>query len=406
MHDALGGGISPKHFGSLANAKIFEIMVEMVRSETPIDLITLRDALGARGHLTSVGDVAYLSSLDLDLPAVGHFDSYVDSVRSAGVRRRVVSAGKAMARIPDGTFTTDQLMTEMHKQVQEVVAMAEGSMRITTAQQAIDELCHQLDEGWDPGIPTHYTSLDVQLSGLRPGNLVVIAARPGMGKTSLAINMAHQQLAADDKQVLFFSLEMSSEEVAIRLLTAETEIPAQKIKVGALGQSEWREIHEARRSIGKFPLLIEDSCGVSIDQLSSKAREIQNVKGVDIIYVDYLQLMGGVSKSANRQEEVSAISRGLKVLAKELDVPIVAMSQLNRAVEGRPDKRPRLSDLRESGSIEQDADSVIMIYRKGYYQEVDTTNGLTQLLIEKNRHGPTGTVNLVWQPETQQFLNP
>jgi len=402
----MGGGISWRHFGSIANAKIYETMVDMARAETPLDLITLRDALSTRGHLSTVGDMAYLTSLDLDLPDTRHFSTYVDSVRSAGVRRRVVSAGKDLTRIPEGTFSTDQLLAELHKQVQDVVAMAEGSMRITTAQSAIDDLCHQLDEGWDPGIPTHYTSLDVQLSGLRPGNFVVIAARPGMGKTSLAINMAHQQMAEEDGSVLFFSLEMSSEEVATRLLTAETAIPQQKIKVGALGAAEWKSIHEARRTIGKFNLFIEDSGGLSLDQLASKAREIQNVKGVDIIYVDYLQLMGGLSKSANRQEEVSAISRGLKVLAKELNVPVVAMSQLNRSVEGRTNKRPRLADLRESGAIEQDADAVIMIYRKGYYQEVDTTNGVTQLLIEKNRHGPTGTVNLVWQPETQQFLNP
>ena len=405
IHDAMGAGVTTKHFGGIANAKIFESMVDMARDEIPLDLITLREFLDGRGHLSAVGDYGYLASLDLDLPDLRHFDSYVSSVRAAGVRRRVVAAGKTLTRIPEGTFTTDQLIEKLHKQVNDVLAMAEGTMRVTTAESAINDLVVQLKEGWNPGIETHYTSLDVQLSGLRPGNLFVIAARPGIGKTTLAINMAHMQLAVDEKTVLFFSLEMSSEELVTRMLTAETAIPQQKIKVGALSADEWREIEEARENIGEFKLFIEDSGGLTLDQLASKAREVHNIHGVDIIYVDYLQLMTGTGRS-NRQEDVAEISRGLKVLAKELNIPIVALSQLNRGVEGRTNKRPRLSDLRESGAIEQDADAVVMIYRPGEYKEVDNTNGATTLFIEKNRHGPTGAISLVWMPETQQFMNP
>jgi replicative DNA helicase len=406
IHTALGVGITPAHFGSIANAKIYETMEYMARQEMPIDLITLRDALDARGHLSTVGDMGYLSALDLDLPNTDYFASYLDGVRSAGVRRRVISVGKSFTRIPEGTFSTDQLLAEVHKQVQDVVAMTDGSMRVTTGEDAVDSLVEHLAEGWDPGIPSHYDALDVQISGLRPGNLLVIAARPGVGKTTMAINMAHMQMSLDQKTVLFFSLEMSAEEVVTKLLTAETGIPMQKIKVGALSESEWEAIEEARLAIGSFNFFIEDSAGVTLDQLASKAREFDNLHGLDIIYVDYLQLMTGSRGAGNRQEEVAEMSRGLKVLAKDLGIPIVAMCQLNRGVEARPSKRPRLSDLRESGAIEQDADAVVMIYRPGIYKEVDTTNGSTTLIIAKNRHGPSGSVNLAWKPDTQQFLNP
>lgn len=406
VHDAISAGITPTHFGSIANAKIYEVMRDMAREEIGIDFITLRDTLDSRGHLDTVGNVSYLTQLDIDLPDTAMFDDYLDQVRASGLRRRVVEAGKNLTRIPEGAFSSEELLSQMQQQVAEVMTLAGRSTQPLRMGDAVGTLVKDIRTGWNPGIPTHYTSLDVQLSGLRPGNFVVIAGRPGMGKTALAVNMAHQQCAIDKTKVAIFSLEMSAEELGLRILTAQSQIPMQKIKMSALSDHEWSIIEESQSSIDSFDLYVEDRAGTTMDQLASKARELCNNKGVEVIYIDYLQLMDGERGHSNRQEAVSQISRRLKLLAKELNIPIVVMCQLNREVEKRPDRRPRLSDLRESGSIEQDADSVIMVYRPGEYKEQDDTGGKTSLLIEKNRHGPTGSVTVFWHPETQQFLNP
>lgn len=405
---AKSDGLTSKHFGSLANKRIFESIERLASAGAGFDLITIRDDLTSIGQYDFIGGEAYLQSLDIELPDPSNFHSYVSAVRASGLRRATVAAGKRLARIDEGTFNSDQLLSTVSKEVQGIQKLAEGFLRVSSGIEAIDELVVALEEGIELGIASGYHGLDHKISGFRPGNLVVVAGRPGMGKTALILGMIHMQMLVQMKTPLIFSLEMANTELAIRLMSAQSQVPQAKIKTNTLGAEEWQSIAQARTKLSDYDLLIEDSGSLDIDKLAAKARELANTKQVDIIYIDYLQLMSGM-KGKSRNEEVGEITRGLKQLARELELPIVAVSQLSRAVESRSDKRPQLSDLRDSGSIEQDADSVIFLYRPGYYQEqrkgVDNSGGVTDLIIAKNRSGPTGSVQVQWVPETSQFKN-
>lgn len=407
LHSARAMGLSDDHFGSLRHKKIWRAMVGMANSSSPIDMITMKAWLEAEGSLELVGGAGYLSQLDLDMPDPSNMEAYVDAVKASAVRRKVIDVGKSLTRVPDGSYSTNELLEQVHKNVQEVVDLADTGAIITSGEDAINDLVERLEDGVDLGIKSGYDGLDLKLGGMRAGNLIIIAGRPGMGKTAFALNMSSVQMCMNPgKRVAVFSLEMSSEELVSRLLSSESGVPLGKIRMGAIGDNDWRAIAKARTRIAQFPLFIEDSGGITLQQLISKARELHNVHGLDIIYVDYLQLMGSGMKAENRTQELSQITRGLKMLAKDLRIPVVALSQLSREVERRNNKRPQLADLRESGSIEQDADAVAFLYRPGYYKTVDNTNGLTELILAKNRSGPPGTINLIWEPNVGRFLNP
>jgi replicative DNA helicase len=407
IHQAISIGVSEDFFGSIPNKIIWKAMKELCYDNIRIDPITLADALEAQNNLDRIGGAAYISQLDLALPDPDSLPDYVDAIRASAVKRKVEEVGKQLTRISTKAVSTEELLEHVHTKIRGVVSLADaGSQHITSAEEAIDGLVSGLKEGVINGTKTGYGALDMLLGGLRPGNLFIVAGRPGMGKTSLALNMAHIQSTRYGKVVGFFSLEMSHQELIVRVLSSETEIPISKIRVAALGDSEWYQITKAQRNIRKYPLYIEDSGGLDTDTLAARARELANTVGLDILYVDYLQLMQSSRRSGNRTEEVSQISRDLKKLAKELNIPIVALSQLNRAVESRPNKRPQLADIRESGSIEQDADAVMFVYRPGEYMDIDTSGGEAELILAKNRSGPTGTVQTVWKAKTNQFLNP
>jgi len=386
---------------------IWSAAEEMVREQIPIDLITMRDFLTQKKSIDKVGGITYLSTLDLELPDPGHLPAYVDAVKALAVERVVSDVGKRFQRIPETGLSTDQILEAVQSGVRDIIVTSEGTMRVTRMDSAVNTLVEMLEDGIDPGLPTGYHSLDALLGGLRPGNLIIIAGRPGMGKTSLATNMMTTQ-AESGSEAGMFSLEMSSHELAMRMLAAKSKVPHQKIKMGALGAEEWKAIAAARASIATLPIVIEDSGGLDIDKLAAKATELRNMHNLSVIYVDYIQLMsaGAGQRSGNRVQEISDITRGLKNLARELQIPIVALSQLSRKVEERGDKRPKLADLRDSGSIEQDADAVVFVYRSGYYKRFDNTNGDTEIIVAKNRSGPPGTVNLVWDHQTSRFLNP
>jgi len=404
IHKAIAEGLTEAHFGSLPNKKVWRNLCELAANGTDINQITLGDQLRSRESLEFVGGHAYLSTLLDDLPDPSAITDYVRVVRGEAFRRKVAELGQSIGRLPAGSFSNEQIRDKIHLLVTETTGIIETVATASTAQQLVDTLVEQLEEGEiDRGIKSGYPVLDMLLGGYRSGNLVVVAGRPGMGKTSLALNQAHIQLTRYGKRVGFFSMEMSGEEIITKVLAAETQIPVSKVRVGAFGESEWHKVAKARRDISQFPLFVDETGGLSVQQLQAKARELVTVHNVDIIYVDYLQLMGSGSRASNRTEEVSQISRGLKSLAKESGIPIVALSQLSRAVEQRPDKRPVLADLRESGSIEQDADSVMFVYRPGVYELVDTTGGETELILAKNRHGSTGLIPLAWEAKTNQF---
>ena len=411
LYKARAMGLTERHFGTYSNRLTYNAMLELMKSGADVDLISVRDYLGAQKKIDAVGGTAYLAQLDYDLPDPSSFTTYVDAVRAGGLRRAVSEAGKLMMKLPEDVISPQELMGAVHDTLRDVNHLAEGHMRVTSGSDAIHALVEDLEEGTSDGISTGYHGLDQALSGIRPGNLILIAGRPGMGKTSLAMCMARNQMTQEEPITpCVFSLEMSSQELAMMLLSAESGIPRQKLKMGALGKEEWTKIVRSGKEIEKRPLVIEDSGSLTIDDLSAKARELRNTQSIDIIYIDYLQLMSGRRYSKNRTEEVSEISRGLKQLAKELEIPIIALSQLSRKNEERADRRPVLSDLRDSGSLEQDADAVIFLYRAGYYKIMagkdDTTKGVTELNIAKNRSGPAGRSTVVWEPQTTTFRNP
>ena len=404
IHKAISDGLNELHFGSIPNKRIWRSMTELAHDSTEVNQVTLANHLQSRGALDSVGGYEYLSTLDADFPDPNSMGDYVTVVKGAAFRRSVANLGATIQSLHRRTFTDEQLLEEVHRLVAETASTLTSGAKTTTAESLVNKLVEKLeDQTLDQGISSGYPVVDMLLGGYRRGNLVILAGRPGMGKTSLALNQAHIQSTRHKKRVGIFSMEMSGEEIITKILAAETGIAVTKIRASAFGEAEWYKIAKARRNISKFPMYIDETGGLSIEQLQAKAREMVNVHGVDIIYIDYLQLMGATSKAGNRTEEVSHISRGLKSLAKELDIPVVALSQLSRAVEQRPDKRPVLSDLRESGGIEQDADSVMFVYRPGVYQNIDTTSGETELILSKNRHGATGVIPLVWEAGTNQF---
>ena len=406
-HSAVSMGVREDHFTSIANKQIWRTMQALAKEDMKIDIITVAEHLEARGALDAAGSYEYINMVEATFPDPSSLSDYVEVMRDSAVRRKIGDAGQALLRLRDSTQDVGDLLNEFNSIVRVVHNAAEGKINVTSAEVAIDALVGAMDSGTqDPGIKTGYHGIDGMVGGLRSGNLVIIAGRPGMGKTSLALNMLHMQTTRYGCVGGFFSLEMSTEELVIKILSSETNIPVSKIRMGSLSDSEMYTIRKAQRDIRKFPMFFEDSGGLTTDQLAAKARELHNTKGMDIMYVDYLQLMQSARRSGNRTEEVSQISRDLKKLAKELDIPIVAMSQLNRSVEGRTDKRPQLADLRESGSIEQDADAVIFVYRPGVYAKVDTTGGESEFIIAKNRSGPSGTVKAIWKANTNQFLNP
>jgi replicative DNA helicase len=405
IHRARALGLIEAHFGGIANKRIWSAMCGLASDGHDIDMLTLVGRLEQMKTFDTVGGHAYLQTLDLDMPDPSRLADYVTGVINAAVGRKVTDVGKEISVIPQHGGTTEEVLAKMQVKVREALDLANSQLRVTTAETAIDELVIKLEDGIDQGMSTGFHGLDLSLGGVRPGNLIVLAGRPGMGKTSLAVNMAHHQVRTLEKRAGFFSLEMSAQELMVRLLAAETGIPVTKIRVSALGQEDWDAIVRARRRIATYPLFIEDSGGITVDELASKATEMVMANQVDIIYVDYLQLMASERGSGNRTEAVSEISRQLKKTAKDLKVPIVAVSQLSRETEKRTNKRPMLSDLRESGSIEQDADAVVFVFRPGYYKTIDTTNGQTDLIIAKNRSGPTGQTCVRWNAGTNEFRN-
>jgi len=403
IHRVRSLGLIDAHFGSIPNKRIWQAMNSLTKDGQAIDMLTLVARLGQLRTFDVAGGHAYLSQLDLDLPDPSLIADYVAGVVSSAVGRKVHDVGKEISGIPIGG--TEEMLTKMQIKTREAIDLANSQLRVTTAEAAIDNLVIALEDGLEQGMSTGFHGLDLSLGGVRPGNLIVLAGRPGMGKTSLAVNMAHHQVRNLGRRAGFFSLEMSAQELMVRMLAAETGIPITKIRVSALGAEDWDAIVKARARIAEYPLFIEDSGGITIEELASKSAEMVMSSEVDILYVDYLQLMASERGSGNRTEAVSEISRQMKKTAKDLGVPIIAVSQLSRETEKRTNKRPILSDLRESGSIEQDADAVIFVFRHGYYKVVDTTNGLTDLIIAKNRSGPTGQTCVQWYPTTNEFRN-
>jgi len=395
-----------------SHRRIYSRMVELAESSRPIDMITLIDELARSKDLQAIGDVAYVSSLVEGVPDRPSIEHYVKIVRDKAMLRGLISAASAaIARASDQSDLAEDVISDAEAAIFQL-----SEQRIGRGFMGIQEIVRESFGSVDAllqrgqritGLATHYTDLDEMTSGLQRSDLVIIAARPSMGKTAFVMNIA-ENAAIDDQQVVaVFSLEMSREALLMRLLCSQARVDAHKMRTGSLWQDDTKKVVRAMEQLAHAPIFIDDTPGISLSEMRAKSRRLKQAKGrLDLIIVDYLQLMsGGGKRFENRTQEVSAVSRGLKALAKELSVPVVALSQLSRAPESRGgDHRPQLADLRESGSIEQDADLVMFIFREEVYKQDDPElQGRAEIIIAKQRNGPIGKVKMAFLKHCTRF---
>jgi replicative DNA helicase len=391
------------------NAWIYEAILALHERREPIDFVTLRDELERRDQLEEIGGAAYITRLINAVPSAIHVEAYGHIVEHAAIRRRLISAASQIAQLAYQEVEDVDQSVDQAEQVLFSVSQRRITRDLAPIQDVIRRYYDRIEylyahQGEPLGVPTGYIDLDRLLGGLQRSDFIIIAARPSVGKTSLCLSIA-RNAARHSQHVAIFSLEMSSEQIVQRLVSAETGIDAQRLRLGTLHEDEWPLFVQATGKLADLPIFIDDTPSISVLQLRTKARRLHAEHGLDMVVVDYLQLMTGDIRSENRVQEVSYISRSLKALARELDVPVVSASQLSRAVEQRTDKRPLLADLRESGSLEQDADVVMFIYRDELYHPETEKQHIADILVSKHRNGPTGTVQLFFRNRLAQFLD-
>ena len=404
--------ISGNDFYQSAYGVIFDAMVELFNEGKPVDLVTLQDRLKEKAVPEEIASLEFAKDLVMSALTSANVKYHAQIVADKSVLRRLIRLNEEIANTCyAGNEPLEEILEKTEKSVFELLEKRNTGEFVPIKQVVLNALERiekaSKSKGVVTGIPTGFIDVDYKLSGLQPSDLVLIAARPSMGKTAFVLNIAQYIAFKKEKSVAIFSLEMSKEQLVNRLFSLEAQVDAQKIRTGDMKDSDWEKLIEGAGIIGKSRLIIDDTPGISISELRSKCRKYKLEQGMDVIIIDYLQLMtGSVGRSQeSRQQEISEISRSLKGLARELNVPVVALSQLSRAVEGRPDKRPMLSDLRESGAIEQDADVVMFIYRDEYYNKDSEFKKQAEIIIAKQRNGPVGTVNLAWLGEYTKFAN-
>lgn len=402
-----------------SHRRIFARMIELMETGRPIDIITLTEELSKKREVESVGGVAYLSSLTEGLPRRPSIEQYVKIVKDKALLRGLIHAcTNAIARASEQAEDATEIIDAAESAIFQIAdsKLGQGFLGITDiVKQSFGSIDKLYERGQRiTGLETHYERLDEMTSGLQTSDLVIIAARPSMGKTAFAINIAENAAVRDKKVVGVFSLEMSREALLLRLLCSQSRVDSHKLRTGFLGREDYGKLVQGLAALAEAPIFIDDTPGISITEMRAKARRLMQSQGrLDLIVVDYLQLMsgGGAKRYENRTQEVSAVSRGLKALAKELRCPVVALSQLSRAPEsrGKGEQRPQLSDLRESGSIEQDADVVAFIFREEYYYRKEEVppelEGVAEIIIAKQRNGPTGSLKLAFIKNSTRFEN-
>ena len=392
-----------------SHRRIFDKMVALTERLMPIDLITLSDELRRAGEFEQIGGATYIASLIDGVPRTDTIEPYAKLVKSKSMLRKLITASNQIIAL--AFEEEDEADMIIDKAEQMIFQIAEDRAR--QGFQYVGDVAHRRLEQIEQmagrpemitGVPTGFTDFDRMTSGLQRQELIVIAARPSMGKTALALNMA--QYASKNANVVgIFSLEMSAEQLVSRLLCSEARVDAHRLRTGYLNREEWARLADALRRLCETKVFIDDTPGVGVLEMRAKSRRLKAEHGLDLLVIDYLQLMAGRGRIESRQQEVSQISRDLKTLAKELDVPVVALSQLSRAPEQRSEHKPQLSDLRESGAIEQDSDVVCFIYREELYNPTDENQGTAELIIGKQRNGPTGMVQLAFLKEFTRFEN-
>lgn len=389
---------------------LFEAMVELYSDGKPIDLVTLQDKLKEKNVPPELSSVEFIRDIVASVPTSTNVKSYAGIVKDKSTLRRLIKTNEEIENMCYlGNEPVDDIMDLTEKKIFNLLQSKPGGDFVPIKDVVIEALEHieqsSRMKGSVTGLPTGFTDLDVKTSGFHGSELILVAARPAMGKTAFVLNIAQYMAFRKNITVAIFSLEMPKEQLVNRLFSLESHVDSQKIRTGNLEDGDWENLIESAGVIGKSNLIIDDTGGITVSELRSKCRKYKLEHNLGIIIIDYLQLMSGGKRTESRQNEVSEISRSLKALARELDVPIIALSQLSRAVEGREDKRPMLSDLRESGAIEQDADVVMFLYRDEYYNKDSDKKGIAEVIISKQRSGATGTVELVWLPQYTKFAN-
>ena len=408
--------LTAESFYNDRNAKIFQTMVELQEKNTPIDLTTVTSSLKNKNELTEAGGVEYLTEILNFVPTATNVDYYIRTVDESATLRGLIQTAEEIAQEGyNNDESINDILDNSEKKILNIVKRRSAN-EFRTIKEVLEKTQSDLEKlsknkGQINGLETGWYDLDRLTTGLHPNELIIIAARPAMGKTAFALNLATHVAMTQEKTVALFTLEMPAEQVASRIISAQGQIDGFKLRTGNLLNQDWKRINEASSRLATTNLVIDDTAaGMSIGEIRAKCRRMaSSEKGLALVVIDYLQLIsGGKNYGANRQQEVSDISRSLKILAMELEIPVIALSQLSRSVEARDDKRPMMSDLRESGSIEQDADIVAFLYRDDYYNKearTEDNNSISELIIGKHRNGPTATIELLFKKNTSTFLN-
>jgi len=406
--------IDSQDFFRDAHRRIFDKMVKLAERGDAIDLVTLKEELGRASELDEVGGPAYITALVDGVPRSTNIEHYARIIKEKSTLRRLIfSANRILTTAYDGADEADLILDQAEHAIFAIAddKVRDGFVSLRDLAQSSLETIEKLHSHKEliTGVPTGFTDLDEMTSGLQPSDLVIIAARPSMGKTSLALNMAQHVGTKTDMTVGLFSLEMSKEQLFLRLLTAEARIDAHRLRGGFLGERDWGRLSQAIGTLSDAKIFIDDTPSIGVLEMRAKCRRLKSEHGLHLVVIDYIQLMQGRGRFENRTLELASISRSMKGLAKELNVPIVVLSQLSRAPESRSDHRPQLSDLRESGALEQDADVVLFIYRQDLYadksQPPPDNQGVAELIVGKQRNGPTGVVKLAFIREFTRFEN-
>ena len=390
---------------------LFEAITGLYNAGQAVDMVTLHNRLLEMSVPPEISSMEYIGDLLAGLPTSAHVRDYARIVAQKSLLRRLIRANDGITeRCYQDSDSVEDILEDTEKTIFSLLQSRTGSDVVPIRQIVVSAL-ERIEKasqstGNVTGIATGFADLDYKLSGLQPSDLVLVAARPSMGKTAFVLNIAEHIAFRDKKAVALFSLEMSKEQLVNRLFAMESRVDAQNIRSGNLSDNDWENLIESAGIIGNSNLIIDDTPGISLSELRSKCRKFKLEHDIQLVIIDYLQLMsGGSRRNDSRQQEISEISRGLKLIARELNVPVIALSQLSRAVEQRENKKPILSDLRESGAIEQDADVVMFLYRDEYYHEDSTKKGIAEVIIAKQRNGPIGTVELVWLANYTKFVN-
>ncbi len=413
-HDAVGvaaENLKPEDFYNLRHKEIFEAILDLYHAGRAVDLVTLKTQLEHRGKLEAAGDMKYLTQVATAVPNSVHIRQYVKIVKDKALYRRFIQLGN---QVLQQSFTTEtpieQLSENVEKQVFNIL-QNRGSQDFSHIKDVLMESFDDIEKvaangGTVAGISTGFVDLDQKTAGLHPSDLVIVGARPAMGKTAFGLNLVQNAAVKGGKTCAVFNLEMSKKQIVNRMLACEAGVSMEHIRSGNMTDQDWEKLVEALGPLSEAPIYIDDTGGITFAEVRSKCRKLKIEHGLDLVMIDYLQLMSGSGRAGdNRQQEISEISRGLKMMARELDVPVIALSQLSRTLESRADHRPMMSDLRESGAIEQDADVIIFLYRDEYYHPDSEDKNIAEIIIGKQRNGPVGTVKLRYDGEYTRFSN-